>query len=217
MDHMTEAGSRLVRQAILALDALLRRLQGIHEFSQEAYCVLRIARSRSHREQVLSDGTVVHIGDPIIELHFWNEHIPPMDPEGPDLAWGLRFYRSLHSSLLDLARHVSHTPELDDVVAFHGRSSFASEMGWQRYAGALERLGFDFRPLPPSASIWERIGRFFEHLYVWALIWAFNPTSLRGKRLLAARRGELWISRTRLLERYAPAASMQPLSDKRRC
>ncbi len=216
MDPITTAGSRLVRQAIFALDALLRRLQSIYEFSQEPYCILCIARSRSHQERVLSDGTVVHIGDPIIELHFWNEHIPPMDTEGPDLIWGLRFYRCLRSSLLDLARYVSHTAGLDDVVAFHGQSSFASEMGWQRYAGALESLGFDFRPLPPSASIWKRVGQFFEHLYVWALIWAFNPTSLRGKHLLAARRGELWISRARLLERYASTASMQPLSDERR-
>lgn len=212
MRHIVAVTSRLVREAIFALDALLRQLQGIHEFSQEPDCVLRIARRRSRQTRVLSDGTVVRVGDPIVELHFWNEHIPRMGLAGPDLTWGLRFYRRLRRSLLELARYASRAPEMGDVVAFRGESSLAAEVGWERYAEVLTSLGFDFNPLPP-ANIWQRIASFFEHLYVWALIWAFNPVSLRGKRLLTAGRGELWISRARLLERYAPAALMQLSSD----
>lgn len=192
-----------VRGAILLLDTLLRRRQGIYEFSQDPHCVLRITRRQSHEEQVLSDGTVVHVGDPIVELHFWNEHIPRMPAAGPDLTWGLQFYRRLHRSLRDLAGYVSHAPELAGVVAVHGESSFTSEIGWEQYAGALSKLGFDFEPVPPPANLWERIARFSEHLHVWALVWAFNPGSLKGKRLLAAERGEIWISRASLLERYA--------------
>lgn len=40
------------------------------------------------------------------------------------------------------------------------------------------------------------------------------PASLEGKRLLSAERGELWISKTELLKRYAVPASMETLFDE---
>lgn len=203
MAHLViELSNRIARWAILALDILLRNLQGIYEFSQDPDCVLRIAHGRSRGERVLSDGTAVHTGDPIIELHFWNEHIPRMDASGPDLAWGLRFYRRLRRSLVSLAHYTRQAPDLDGVVAFHGELWFTPESGLQQYAGVLRTLGFDFIPRPPPANVWQRLARFFERLYVWALIWAFNPGSLKSKHLLTFERGELWMSRKTLLQRY---------------
>lgn len=210
MHRILQLPERLARRIILVLDALLRRRFGIYEYTQDPECVLRIALRRSHSTCTLSDGTVIQEGAPIVELHFWNEHIPRMGPAGPDLAWGLRFYRRLRKSLAELARYVNQTPEMKGVVAFRGESSFAAEVGWERYADVMRRLGFEFRPLPPQ-NAWQRFVGFFEHLYVWALIWAFNPVSLRGKRLLTAARGELWISRQRLLERYLPTEAAQPV------
>lgn len=215
MHRIVQRPAHLVRGIIFALDAFLRRRQGIYEYTQDPECVLRIALGHSRCACTLSDGTVVHEGDLIVELHFWNEHIPRMGPAGPDLAWGLRFYRRLRKSLAELARYVNDTPELEPVVAFRGESSFAAEVGWERYADVMHRLGFEFRPLPPQ-NVWQRFVGFFEHLYVWALIWAFNPASLRGKRLFTAARGELWISRQRLLERYLPAEAVQPVGSSQR-
>jgi hypothetical protein len=204
MDHLITLCNRTARRAICALDALLRHLLGIYEFSQNPDCILRISRGRSRQERVLSDGTVVHVGDPVIELHFWNEHVPRMDAAGPDLAWGLRFYRRLRRSLVSLARYTRQTPGLDDVVAFHGELWFTPEPGPQQCAAVLRALGFDFIPRPPPTNVWQRIARFFERLHVWALIWAFNPGSLKSKRLLTIEHGELWMSRKTLLQRYTP-------------
>ncbi len=196
--RLLAAGARAV---ILGLDALLRRAYGIREFCPDPDCILRIARERSPETIYLSDGTLVTRGAPVIGLHFWNEHIPPMGPAGPDFAWGLKFYRRLRKSLRALARYLNEHHELDDAVALYAEVSFPAEPGLGRYKRLLKGLGFDFKPFPPD-GIPARVGRFFQHLYAWALIWTFNPVSLRRKDLLMAERGRLWISRAELLRRH---------------
>ncbi len=190
-----------IRLTIRGLDVLLRWAYGIREFSSDPECIFRIARERSPETVWLSDGTVVVRGDPVLGLHFWNEHIPPMGPAGPDFAWGLKFYRRLGKSLRALARYLRSHDEFGDIVALYGEVSFPAEPGLGRYGRLLRTLGFDFKPFPPPGPL-GRVGRFFQHLYTWALIWVFNPASLRHKNLLAAERGRLWISRAELLRRY---------------
>ncbi len=190
------------RRVILGLDRLLRTVYGIREFSADPECILRIARERSPQTVRLADGTLVVKGAPGIGLHFWNEHIPPIDPAGPDLAWGLKFYRRLRKSLQALAEYIDANNDLNDAVALWAEVSFPAEPGLGRYDRLLEALGFEFKPLPPPAGLPGRVGRFFQHLYAWALIWTFNPPSLRRKNLLAAERGRLWISKAELLRRH---------------
>lgn len=191
-----------VRAVILGLDALLRWAYGIREFTPDPDCILRIARARSPETTYLSDGTLVPKGAPVIGLHFWNEHIPPIGPAGPDFAWGLKFYRRLRKSLRALAAYLNEHGDLDDAVALYAEVSFPAEPGLGRYERLLRGLGFDFKPFPPPAGLPARVGQFFQHLYAWALIWAFNPVSLRRKELLMAERGRLWISRAGLLRRH---------------
>jgi hypothetical protein len=193
----------LLQGLIRALDALLRRLYGITEFTADPQCLLRIARSRSPFALILSDGTPVPKGAPILDLHFWNEHIPRMGPTGPDLAWGLRFAHQTRHSLRLLAHHLATRPDLADIVALRAETSLATEIGWSRYADLARRLGFDIILLPPPTSPLGRLARLAQHLYVWALMLTFNHPSLRGKNPLAAERGQIWISRHRLLQRYA--------------
>ncbi len=190
-----------VRFFIRGLDVLLRWAYGIREFSSDPDCIFRIARERSPETVWLSDGTVVVRGDPVLGLHFWNEHIPPMGPAGPDFAWGLKFYRRLGKSLRALARYIRTHDDFRDIVALYGEVSFPAEPGLGRYSRLLRTLGFDFKPFPPLGPL-GRVARFFQHLYTWALIWVFNPSSLRRKNVLAAERGRLWISRAELLRRY---------------
>ncbi|MER3399238.1 MAG: hypothetical protein C4316_12070 [Chloroflexota bacterium] len=192
-------GTRLV---ILGLDRLLRRIYGIREFWTDPECILRIARERSPETVRLADGTLVVKGAPGIGLHFWNEHIPPIDPAGPDLAWGLKFYRRLRKSLQVLAGYLKNNNDLNDAVALWAEVSFPAEPGLGRYTRLLEAFGFEFKPLPPPEGILGRVGRFFQHLYAWALIWTFNPPSLRRKNLFAAERGRLWVSKAELLRRH---------------
>ena len=95
------------------LDPMLRRAHRVQEFTQDPQCVLRVALGFSNRDLQLSDGTWIRRGDPIVELHLWNERIPRMPPEGPDLAWSLRFYRRLVASLRLVAGGWSNIPKPD--------------------------------------------------------------------------------------------------------
>ncbi len=204
MDKTEGLVARLARWFILGIDTVQRRRHHVYEFDKEPQCMLRISRCQSHEERVLSDGATVRRGDPIIEFHYWNERVPLMGPAGPDLAWGLRFYRSACRSLEDLARYLCCTPGFDDIVALRGETAYASSEGLERYRIFFRRMGFDFVVLPPTAGL-EKVALFFMNLYVWIIIWVLNPASLRGRMLVRAQRSEMWISRSALLNRYGPA------------
>jgi len=177
-------------------------LYGIYEFAPEDDCIVRIAFRKSDRELTLSDGTRILQGETIGELHLWNEHIPPMPKEGPDLAWGLQFHRLMRRSLAELVRYIESAPEWKGIRAFRGESAVDAQEGLQQATELLGRLGFDLLPLGRSISRLKPFLEFWENIYLWGLIWTFNPASLKGKRLLDLQRCQIWISRRRLLERY---------------
>lgn len=192
----------VIRSAIRAFDALLRRCYGIQEFSQKEECLLRIAIGRSRTDVMLSDGTRVRRGEPIGELHFWNERIPPMPDGGPDLAWAFAFERRLARSLVELAAEVESNPRLRGLKAFRGVTSFGSQDGLHQVARLAEQWGFELVDQQKPRGIFRRFASFWENLYTWWIIWAFNPASLKGKSLWRLQRGQLWISRETLLRRY---------------
>lgn len=192
----------IARSVISRFDWFLRRLYGIYEFAPEDDCIFRIAFGKSDRELTLSDGTRILQGETIGELHLWNERIPPMPKEGPDLAWGLRFHRLMRRSLAELVRYIESAPEWKGIRAFRGESAVDAQEGLQQATELLGRLGFDLLPLGRSISRLKPFLEFWENIYLWGLIWTFNPASLKGKRLLDLQRCQIWISRRRLLERY---------------
>lgn len=190
------------RGFVRGIDFLLRRTRGVEEFTHEDGCILRLALSRAVADRALSDGTLVRRGDPVGELHLWNERIPPMGAAGPDLAWGLRFYRRLVHSLGLLSACVESDPRFDSILAFRGETAFALpdvEAGVERMA---RTAGFDFVRVPYASSRWGRFAEFWENFYSLMLIWTYNPASLRGKGPFTVRRYQLWISRQTLRERY---------------
>ena len=193
---------RMGKAAIYSLDALLRRWHHVQEFTSKDGCLLRIALGRSERNMTLSDGTGILRGERIGELHLWNEHIPPMPEEGPDLRWGLTFYRRWMRSLEELAAYVENEPTFKDIRAFRGEVAFVLDGGSERYAKLLRQWGFDFIRAGPSRGRLRRFGEFWENVYSWGLMWAFNPGSLRRKGLLRLERCQLWISRQVLLQKY---------------
>jgi YkoP-like protein len=207
MAHLVELGGRLGRRLVFGMDDHLRRLEGIYAFSQDPDCVLRISLGTCQKERLLRDGRIVHAGDPVIELHWWNERIAGMAAAGSSLHWGLQFYRHSYHSLIELAQYLDRTPALRDVVALHGETTFSSDLSQRHHASVFQRLGFELQILPAAGDPWEFVSLFFRHLHVWALTWACNPTSLRGKRPWEAVRSEVWISRHALLERCIGAAA----------
>lgn len=142
-------------------------------------------------------------GDPVLDLHLWNEHIPRASRRGAGWTWAAVFLTRLADSLADLAEHVAHDPRMAEVKAVRARIAFAPSKRLKLRRLAL-RLGFELPCREPAAN--RHLQDRGEDLWLWALAWAFNPGSLQNRRLLRARE-TLWMSSRRLVARYHPRAS----------
>jgi hypothetical protein len=191
----------LGRRFIRAFDTFLRRVLGVFEFTQDPRCILRLGRTRCPYDLRLSDGTLLHRGEPLLELHLWNEHLPPMPPGGADVAWTVRFLQLWKHSVALLARYWQNHPEFSPIPAVHGIFALPGGEDLALQKRTLETMGFDV--LLPRRTPWRVFASFWENLYNWAIIWTFNPASLRVRKLVQMRRCHVWMSRRRLLERYA--------------
>ncbi|MFB0535990.1 MAG: hypothetical protein ACETWR_13530 [Anaerolineae bacterium] len=189
-----------LRGLVRLFDGLLRRACGVVEFCDDRQCLLRVQLACCPRPLRLSDGTEVRRGESALMLHLWNEHIPPMGPAGPDLLWAAGVRWRLIRSLRHVAALVATDPQLAKVQAVGGVTVLFPPDDEGSPARLMRRLGFDVMPRPLGRL--GRFGEFWENLYAWALMWAFNAPSLRRKQLLRLQRTEVWMSRRRLLERY---------------
>lgn len=202
--HIPLAFARLARAAIAAFDSLLRRCLGVVEFTADPACVLRI-RLRQAPQAVDVAGVHIAAGDPLVELHLWNERLPRMPASGADLAWARRMLRAFTVSLHLLAKYMALEPRLAGVRAVYGEPGFLVSAELDAGAAALTRLGFEVHRLRAQASPWARFAEFWQSLYSYALLWAYNPGSLHSKPLLRLERCQLWMPRHVLDERYLHA------------
>jgi hypothetical protein len=192
------------KAAVRMLDFALRRFMRVEEYCRRPDCVFRIALVRSPEEIRLADGTFVRRGDPVGDLHYWNEHMPAM-PEGkPALAWALAADRTVRQSLRELAEFVASDPRYRDVQAFTGEMGGMPIRGARRLASAGGRYGFESRPVAPPHGLTGRLRRWGENRLLRLLAWAYNPGSLR-RRGASPAHCRLWMSRESLLSRYGPA------------
>ena len=184
-----------LRRSIFALDAHLRHQHGIVEFTTRPDCILRMAPAVALRALTLSDGTSIRPGDPLLDLHLWNEHVPVIPPGGVTLRWATAAARCARNSLRILAAETraGHTP---NFVALRGCLRFDGRLLQAPFAGC----GFDTVDEPPhSAGAWmHELG---ETCLVAMLLWAFNPAGLSHAHLMHSGRF-VWMSRIRLLERH---------------
>jgi hypothetical protein len=179
------------------VDAILRRRMGVAEFSGDPECLIRVSRIEAGRALTLAGGAV-RPGDAVLEIHLWNEHLPPIPADGRTASWANLFKRRMRFSLALLARHVAQHPECRHIVAITASPAFPDRIGPLPLARLCEHFGWEIVP-PRHAS--DGIHARLDGLLVWLLIWAFNPAGLRD-RGVAHRRIEVWMSRARLLERY---------------
>jgi hypothetical protein len=194
------APSRYDRAWLLLMtgtDAVLRRVYGVQSFTNHPECLLRIARIASPRQVELGDGTLVRQGDAIAILHFWNEHLPPFAPAGPDLAWALTFRERMLVSLRELTQYLDEHGAWDDVRAIHACVKFGSRRRRWQIQRAAARFGFELLASDVPCGLHE----WGEDMLIWALARAFNPAALR-RHVLWRDRTELWISRAGLTSRY---------------
>ncbi len=188
-----------MRTLIGLFDAFLRKLYGVFEFNDQPGQIFRLQREHAPMEIYLSDGTHLHKGDPILMLHLWNEHIPPIGPRGPDFVWAKNSLELLRTSLEELALWLKGDPDFSPIKALCGDTALVPPSDARSAGRLLRRLGFD---LIPRRSFLGRFGEFWENLYAWSLMWAFNPTSLRKKQLIKLRRTWVCISRQKLIAMY---------------
>lgn len=153
---------------------------------------------------MLADGTRVEAGDPVGVLHLWNEHLPTIPREGPDLRWAINMRQGMARSMSQLAEAVGRDARLASVKAFGGNAVLVSHKGDAQVARVAGRYGFEWVTLDRGPMLWQRFHQFWENFLVLGLQWAFNPGGLRGKRFIRPRE-PLWISRDILVSKFAPA------------
>ncbi len=194
-----DAGMRDRLWAVLVrgADVVLRRWYGVHEFTDDPSCLLRLALAPAPHAVTLSDGTRIEAGEIVGMLHIWNEQIPRFRMGGPDLCWAIDVRRRLQRSLQALAGHLEQDPAWKQVRGIHACAVFGSRRRWQirRAAG---RFGFELIEDGAPARGLHEMG---EDFLIWAFARAFNPAALR-RAPFRRDRTELWISREKLLRRY---------------
>ncbi len=187
-----------MRALVRAFDRFLCRATGVFEFCDDPECLVRLQWARAPHDLSLSDGTQVRAGAPVLMLHLWNEHLPHPTANGPDLRWAARVHRMLVRSLEEVARWLTAHPRGEQVAAIGGITVLALSADG-RPTPLIRHLGFDIFPYRRALG---RFGEFWENFYTWAIMWTFNPASLRGRSLLRLRRAEIWMSREAFLRRY---------------
>lgn len=184
-------------RAVRGVDSILRQRCGIQEFTEDANCIFRVSLESSNWSVVLSDGVVVNEGDPVLELHFWNEHLPLIPGDGPSPGWAASMKRRVQHSLSSVATHLARTGEFDGIEAIHGAPPFGSRLGALQVARTANRFGFDVIDGDGPSEWRTRIHDVFDSMLLLGLAYAFNPGRLRSPILLRHRH-QLWISRRKL-------------------
>lgn len=192
----------LIRYLVVFIDAILRLLCRIFEFSTDEQCILRLSLSTSDRALTLIDGTEIEAGDPVAELHFWNERVPPIPPEGPNLAWALVFQRQVRDSLEELAVYIQDAPKFQHIQGLRGNLPFNIDDHQELLKDIVERWGFEFYEGPIANGAWDQFAHFWERVYEVGLLIAFNPASLHGRHWDQIKHAQIWMSRNTLMRRY---------------
>lgn len=191
-----------IRILVKAFDRRQRQRLGIREFTADEKCIMRVGEAHAMRDIVLSDGTTVCAGDRIGVLHLWNERLPVMPENGPDLAWARETTRSLKYSFGLLAEHVMTDPSMTGIEAFGGDLTFVYSPAGLRI---LDRLGIETSPDLSMNGVARCVVDAAMRIWTWLLRWAFNPASVHGKGLGVFERRAIWLSVRRLIELYGTA------------
>jgi len=187
-----------MRALVRWFDAIVRRVEGVFEFCHQEDCILRLQLSRARRVIDLP-GFNIPEGSLVLFLHLWNERLPTFPSGGADLAWANLARRKFVASLRAVAAEIRGNPRFSEVQAIGGVTVLIDLPGESGPVRLMERLGFKIFPVHNPLG---RFGEFWENLYTWALMWTFNPGTLRRRSLFRLKRVEIWISKEEFLRRY---------------
>lgn len=142
-------------------------------------------------------------GDPVLGLHAWNERMPKLPAEGPTLEWALQLRGKVVHTFGLVAQEMIRDPRCSQVRAVYGTSavfSFSDHVGGTR---TMQHLGFTVLPYHRPFG---RFGEFWENLFSWWLMWAYNNPSLNSRDFWRLLRTEIWMTREEFIRRYGQAS-----------
>jgi hypothetical protein len=158
---------------ILRLDAALRKRHGVFEFSTDRSCIFRIAVECLTRDLELSGGARVEAGRRVLDLHLWNERLPP----DPTLAWGRRISRLIDHSLGLVADFLAARPDLADIAGLRARMTLGSTETTNLLVKLSERFGFEPVVGERLAAL-DRAHRAGENMLILMLLFAHRNGSV---------------------------------------
>jgi hypothetical protein len=188
-------------QVIFALDTRLRRRLAVVEYTAHPSCIFRLGIAHSQRALTLRDGTRLEAGDRVAELHFWNEHVPPIPPNGTTIRWAREAQQSITASLSELSHYLSSRPELRDIEVICANVPSGTKAQSQQVARIMAYFGFEAFTEHEQLSIGEHIHRFGENILISLTVLAHNATALRLDTLSRVR-VPIYLSRRTLEQRF---------------
>jgi hypothetical protein len=192
-----------LESAVFGLDRWLRRRQGVFEYTGNPSCIFRIQRAQADECLTLSDGTEIAPGDTILNLHLWNEHMPPMGTDGATVSWARELCHRIEVSMLELARYLAECPELDDIKGVRGDMRLGTAEQSAQLARLAARYGFEAIAEAVGADNFSSgsLHRLGENILIFLLVLATNPVAV-GAPVLRRDHKLVYLSRSALTRRY---------------
>jgi hypothetical protein len=183
---------------VFGLDIWLRHWNSVFEYSDDPRCVFRIQISRLDYDINLADGTSAPSGSRIIDLHFWNEHVPLIPHHGPTIAWARQMCFCFKVSLSELGRYLAAHRHLDDISVIRGNSAWGVREQSTQMARLCQYYGFEMAGDRKLLTISERAHRLGDNILISLILFALNGDlgdALHRERV------QLYLSRKSLAQR----------------
>jgi len=181
----------VIRAIVKQFDQFLRAKLGVWEFWDHPDALIRISFSTSNRPLQLAD-RVAEPGKKLVEIHFWNEHVPSQSEAKTPMAWAARGALMLKISFSKLADHLVEDPRFAHVELVGGVTPLVFTGNHGGGDKVWRRLGFTMSPCNHKLG---RFGEFWENFYTWVIIWTFNPDGVKKQNPFTMRRAEFWTDR----------------------
>jgi hypothetical protein len=190
-----------MRAAIRLIDTLVRKSEGVYEFSDDPECILRFQLRRATHSVTIGKDRILK-GEPVLEVHAWNERMPKLPKEGATLEWALQLRRRVIHSFKGVAKVMLQGHQYSRVRAVCGTSalfSFSDHKGGTRL---MQHLGFAVLPYHRPLG---KFGEFWKNFFSWWLMWTYNDASLHSREFWRLQRTEIWMTADEFIRRYGGA------------
>jgi hypothetical protein len=138
----------------------------------------------------------------MVDLHFWNEHVPPAEQIGTTIARACQLTHRVEISLRELAHYLAGRPDLGDVAVIRINFPAVSARKGKQMTRILAHFGFeavaDDRTLPLRA----RLHRFGENILISLVIVAHHAGAV-GRDSLLRTRMPVYLARRILENRFS--------------